>query len=491
MRVNIIGAGIGGMATAALLASKDHQVYVYEKNAQAGGKMNQQVLGDFRFDTGPSLLTMPFVLEKLFSDCGKYLNDYVTMEPVEPICRYFWQDGTEFNCWQDVKKTLDEIRLIAPSDIHAYKPFLSYAEKIYERTSNAFLFNPLNSWRDFLGLPLTDMARIDALTTVSKRIDSKFSSPYLRQFFKRFTTYNGSSPYQAPATLNVIPHVELNQGGYYVKGGLYELANALRKLAEDSGATFVFGEEVESIVVENKRTTGLQMKNGEVYPSDIVVSNSDATESYLKLLSDNDISPSKKKKVAKTEPSCSGFVLLLGISKTYEKLVHHNIFFSNDYENEFHDIFEKRVMPYDPTIYVANTSYSDKEHAPKGGSNLFVLVNAPYQSDNWNWAEKTETYSNHVISLLEKRGLADLSSHIVEQDVITPDDFYEKYRSNKGSIYGTSSNDRFSAFARPRNKSKEIDGLYLTGGSTHPGGGIPLCVLSAQHATTLIMRDFR
>ncbi len=219
-----------------------------------------------------------------------------------------------------------------------------------------------------------------------------------------------------------------------------------------------------------------------------MIANSDATDTITNLLPKTSFSKRKIKKVKSIEPSCSGFVLLLGIDTKYEQLVHHNIFFSDDYKREFEQIFEEKVMPDDPTIYIANTSFSEPDHAPSGGSNLFILVNAPYLSDHYDWKDEQHSYEKKVISKLEKRGLTNLRSHIELQKSITPADFFRIYRSNKGSIYGTSSNNMFSAFIRPRNKSHEIEGLYFVGGSTHPGGGIPLVVQSAFNAVNLIER---
>ena len=196
----------------------------------------------------------------------------------------------------------------------------------------------------------------------------------------------------------------------------------------------------------------------------------------------------KKRKTAAIEPSCSGFVLLLGLDTSYSELKHHNIFFSNDYRLEFQQIFDEKTMPEDPTIYIANTSFSNAEHAPEGGSNLFILINAPYLSEQVNWDTEKDVYRKKIIRLLEDKGLSGLSSHIKFQKVITPRDFYDLYASNKGSIYGTSSNDKFSAFVRPRNKSRQFDNLYFVGGSTHPGGGIPLVIQSAFNAVKLIDR---
>ncbi len=486
MNIVIIGAGIGGLSAACLLAKQGHTVTVLEKNAGFGGKMNLVEQNGYRFDTGPSLFTMPEILESLFEYCGTSIPKQLELVPLHNNCRYFYQDGTQFNNYSDLDKTLQEIRRIAPEDEEAFTKFLEYAESIYHKTNDAFVLNPLYDLKDLKGLNLFSFFGIDAFTTVSKRVDSYFKSPYLRQFFKRFTTYNGSSPFLAPATLNVIPHIEISQGGYYVKGGLFRIAQSLYDLANSLGVNFLFDSEITQIHVLKKKVTGVEAKDGKLLDADLVVANSDATETIVQLIDKDTISPKKKKKAAQIEPSCSGFVLLLGINKTYDQLIHHNIFFSKDYEREFEQIFTEKVMSDDPTIYVANTSYSDKDHAPEGSSNLFILVNAPYLSDSYDWSENE--YGDKVIRDLEIRGLSDLSKHISFRKEITPQDFYTQYLSNKGSIYGTSSNDKFSAFVRPRNKSREIEGLYFVGGSTHPGGGIPLVIQSALNVVELVER---
>lgn len=487
MNIIIIGAGIGGLSAGCLLAKQGHKVTILEKNGAAGGKMNEITANGFRFDTGPSLFTMPYILDELLQECGTSLSKELEIVLLDINCRYFFQDGMRFDNYSDKAQMLKEVRRIASDDEKAYLKFLKYAESLDKKTRDAFVLNPLYSFSDLKNLNLFSFFGIDAFTTVSKRVNSKFSSPYLRQFFKRFTTYNGSSPFQAPATLNVIPHIELNEGGYYIKGGLYRVAECLRDLAVSLGVNIQYNTKVDRIHVLNEKIKGVETESGTLMETDLVVSNSDASETILNLIDDQSISAKRKKKVEKLEPSCSGFVLLLGIDTTYEQLIHHNIFFSANYKQEFNQIFEDKVMPDDPTIYIANTSFTDSDHAPEGGSNLFILVNSPYLSSSYNW-DKSE-YGNKVIKNLERQGLTDLSKHIKYRSEITPKDFYEKYLSNKGSIYGTSSNDKFSAFLRPRNKSREIEGLYFVGGSTHPGGGIPLVIQSAINAVELIGRD--
>ena len=228
-KVTIIGAGLGGLAAASLLSARGHNVTVFEKNAAPGGKMNQVEKNGYRFDTGPSLLTMPFILEKLFSNCGETMEEYITLTELEPLCRYFYSDGTIFDNYSDPVRSLRQIQKFAPEDAEAYQQFLKYAEDLYNRTADAFLFNPLYSLSDLKQLNFRDFLQIDAFSTVSKKVDEYFSSDYLQKFFKRFTTYNGSSPYQAPATLNIIPYVELSLGGYYLDGGMYSLIKHLNR----------------------------------------------------------------------------------------------------------------------------------------------------------------------------------------------------------------------------------------------------------------------
>lgn len=488
MDIKIIGAGLGGLAISCLLASKGNKVTIFEKNEKPGGKINEVRSDGYRFDTGPTLLTMPFILEELFKACDTEMSQYLDLQPVDPICRYFYPNGSQFDCFQDKGLNIAQIQDFAPEDVRAYEQFEEYSKQLYERTKEAFLFNPLYGLSDLKSLNITDFFRIDAFKTVSERVDQMFSSPELRKFFKRFTTYNGSNPYQAPATLNVIPHVELAMGGYYLEGGMYSLIHALTKLADKLGVSIKYNTPIANIDTHNKKVTGLRDNSGDRYTSDIVISNADAAQTYLHFLDGKKVPTLKQQTISNLEPSCSGFVLLLGTDKIYNALTHHNIFFSEDYHHEFEQIFKEKVMPDDPTIYVANTSHTNPDHAPKGGSNLFVLINAPHLSNNYDWERKKDSYKQHIIRKLQLHGLTDLEEHIVFSETITPQDFYRKYRSNRGSIYGTSSNSKFSAFLRPRNKCRSIKGLYLVGGSTHPGGGIPLVTLSAFHADELISR---
>jgi len=474
----IIGAGLGGLSAACRLAKTGFSVTVLEKNEAVGGKVNFVEANGYKFDTGASLLTMRHVLEDLFEFCGKRVEDYLEIVPLEPICRYFWSDGTRFDASQNIEKTEIEIAKLEPSDVENFRKYLADSKQKYEIAERTFLAKSLNDLPKLLRAKyLPDLLKISTLKTLDKHNASYFKSPKLQQLFNRFATYNGSSPYQTPATFALIPFVEFGLGAWYVRGGMYEIPRALEKLAIELGVKIFTESEVEKIVVEDKKAVGVKV-GGEIAGADAVISNADAVETYRNLL--------PIKKFQNREPSCSGFVLLLGTRKKFPNLAHHNIFFSDDYRGEFDAIFKEKVPAPNPTIYICATSRTDETQSPDGHENLFILVNAPYTNDKINWQTEAKSYRDLIIKKLESFGIEDLESSIDFEQIITPEDFEKKYRANRGSIYGISSNGIFSAFLRVPNRSREIENLYFVGGATHPGGGIPLVLLSGKMTAEMI-----
>lgn len=483
----IIGAGLGGLATAIRLAAQGRHVTLLEKNERVGGKLNLFSAAGYTFDTGPSLLTMPWVLEELFASAGRQLSDYLTLVQVEPTCRYHWPDGTTFNAWQRLPQLVQELKRLSPGDIPNFFQFLAYSARIYDAVADNFLLRPFDGLSELLTPRLfRDGPRIDALRSVDRAVRAHFRSPYLRQLFNRYATYNGSSPYLTPATFNVIAYIELTEGGWYIQGGMYQLAQALERLAIELGVTLRLNSPVAQILNARGRVRGVRLASGEELTAHQIIVNADPRYAYAALLPDQ---PAAAARMARLEPSCSGFMLFLGINRIYPQLAHHNIFFSRDYPSEFTALFDKKVPAADPTIYLAATSLSDPSHAPPGHMNLFLLVNAPALHPRVNWPHEADAYGDMIIQRLEAMGLSQLSQHIAYRATWTPQTIAERYNAADGAIYGISSNNRFAAFLRPPLRAREARGLYFVGGGTHPGGGIPLVLLSGRAVAERVRSD--
>ena len=489
-RAVIIGAGLGGLATAIRLAALGWRVRILEQNERAGGKVNLHTAAGYTFDTGASLLTMRHVVDDLFAAAGRRTEDYLTLEPLDPICRYAWADGATFDASSDLDATRAEIRGFAPEDLEAFDRYLADARRKYEVAERTFLAHPLNDLSRLLRPRYArDLAAISSLRTLANHTARHFRSPHLRQLFNRFATYNGSSPYRAPATFALIPWVEFGLGAWYVRGGMYELPKQLARVAEELGVEISTKSTVVEIPVENSAAHGVRTSDGVLHEADAVIANSDAIETYKRLIPTAARRVYTDRKLTKVEPSCSGFVLLLGVRNRYDKLAHHNIFFSKNYKDEFESIFDEMRPAADPTIYVCATSRSDTTQAPRGCENLFVLVNAPATSGRTDWARESQGYRDLIVKRLEEFGLEGLNAAIEYEHRITPDDFTRDYGAHRGAIYGVSSNSITSAFFRPPNKARDIGNLYFAGGVTHPGGGIPLVMLSGKMAADLATRD--
>ncbi len=361
----IIGAGVGGLSAAIRLAAQGKQVLVLEKNDHVGGKMSQHQAQGYRWDSGPSVITMLPVFEELFQAAGKDLADYLTLQPIDPLTRYFYPDGTQLDLYRDLAATLEQIEQIAPRDVDGYRRFLAYAAEIHRITGPVFIYDQPPQFSTLLKVRPGDMRRVDAMRTMQQAIESHVRSPYLRQLLGRFATYVGASPYLAPATLNVIAHVELNEGVWYPQGGIYSIALALQRLAQELGVEIRTHCQVEHIEVFGRRARGVELADGSLIPAAAVIANLDVTLVYEKLLPQL---PGVRKQLAtlrEQESSCSGFILLLGVQGEHPELAHHNIFFSSNYRREFEQIFHRGVPPDEPTIYVSISARSTPGDAPR------------------------------------------------------------------------------------------------------------------------------
>jgi phytoene desaturase len=499
----IIGSGVAGLSAAIRLAAAGQKVLVLEKNGQVGGKMGEITAEGFRWDTGPSVITMRPVFEDLFRAAGRRLEDYLTLLPVELLTRYFWPDGKRLDATRDLQRMAEQIETFEPRDVEGYLAFLAYAARLHRLTGPAFIYGDPVSPRTFLQVPVSEWRHIDGWRSMQTAINSFVRSPHLRQLLGRFATYVGASPFRAPATLSVIAHVELTGGVWYPQGGIYAIARALEKLALELGVEIQLNTPVDEIVVREKRAVGVRV-NGETLAARHILSNVDAAHTYQKFLPAGAVPPGAVHALTHAEPSVSGFILLLGVRGQHPQLAHHNIFFCQDYAREFEDIFQRGQPPTDPTVYVAITSKRDAAHAPPGCENWFVLVNAPplasstlrlrggamlrhsAQDAGYDWPSRAAQYRQHVLATLARHGV-DLSGKIITEKMLTPVDIERLTGAHRGALYGASSNNMFAAFQRPHNASPHIQNLYLAGGTAHPGGGVPMVMLSGAAAARKIL----
>ena len=479
----VIGAGIAGLSSAIRLAAKGVHVTVLEQQDTYGGKMGVWEQDGYRYDTGPSLFTMPQYVNELLTIDGK--SD-VTFEydELENICNYFWEDGTQMAATKDIEQLKDEFlkQLSEPKEnIDAY---LADSKIKFEITNHVFLEKSLHKLKTYLSWGTVKsffrLSKVDIFKNMNAQNELRFNNPKTVQFFNRYATYNGSNPYQASATLNVIPHYEFGFGAFFPKKGIRSIADALYQKAIHLGVIFQFGTQVSNVEKVGERYS----VNGDT-ESDILICNMDVASAAKGPLK-NFVSSKREK----YEPSSSALIFYWGIDREFKELDLHNILFSSDYKKEFENIFQNRKIDDDPTVYIHISSKCKVDDAPIGAENWFVMVNAPYVAGQ-DWEKMINEARENILIKVSKRLGTDISQHIKLEHKLTPELIQSKTGSYKGALYGSSSNDRMAAFLRQPNFSSEHKGLYFCGGSVHPGGGIPLCLLSGKITTDIIAHDFK
>lgn len=449
----------------------------------------------YRFDGGPSLFTMAHLVDELFTLCGENPSDHFNYQQLNTICHYFFEDGTRFQAhksWEDFDKSLQGIA--SASERKALKKQLDKAAFRYNITAPLFIEQSLHKARNFFNFKtlkgLFYTPKLNLFQSMDRENQQRVGNKYLVQYLNRFATYNGSDPYRAPALLNMIPHLEQQLGSYYPKGGMVSIPTSLYQLAVKQGVTFHFGHPVQEIIAPNRKAEGIRVLNrssGETLTQlgDVVVSNADIYTTYNKLLPQH----TAPKRTLNQERSSSALVFYWGIAATFPELDLHNILFSADYEQEFKDLFAGGAPYTDPTIYINITSKCDTKDAPAGCENWFVMINVPSHVGQ-DWTAITAAARKHILGKLQRILGRDIEPLIACETVLDPVLIETRTSSHGGSLYGTSSNNRFAAFLRHKNFSDDIKGLYFCGGSVHPGGGIPLCLNSAKIVAGLVESDF-
>ena len=479
----VIGAGLGGMAAALRLAVRGWRVSVFENGPTLGGKMNRWERDGFRFDTGPSLITLPDVFADLFAAAGERMDDHLRLQPVDPLARYCFADGATLEVEASLPRWLETLRGAEPGGDVRFLELMHLGARLFELSRHTFFRRAPSEPPDgqtFAALRHLPLRR--GWGSYRKAVHRTFQSPRLRQIYERFPTYVGSSPGRIPATLMMIPYLEHAFGAWHVEGGLYTVIERLRDLGRKHGVRFHTGSRVVGIGTASRKVERVLLADGSVCPCSVAVMNGDASM-LPGLLGDAAAAP-----LPESDRSLSGLVLLFGLRKRLPTAAHHTVCFSADYENEFEDLFARRRFPDDPTVYVCIPSRDDPGLAPEGGETLFVMANAPANDgDSWD-PEMVQAARGRILARLAGGGFPAFEDDIAVQEAVTPRQLADRYLMPGGAIYGTHSHGWRKAFFRPPNRHARIGGLYRVGGSSHPGGGTPTVLMSARIVSELVLK---
>ena len=487
-KVVVIGAGLGGISAAISLAIEGFDVEIFEKNDKIGGKLNVLSKGGYSFDLGPSIIILPHLFRRLFERAGKVMEDYVRFEEVTPQWRSFFEDGTVIDLDPDVRVMERELAKLG-EDAAGYWAFLEYSRKLYRFAEEAYLEKGSDTLGEILEGhgPLELADKTDIFRTVYQGVASTVRHQHLRDMLAFFIKYVGSSPYDAPAMLNLMAYAQLGYGLWYVSGGMYNLARGYEKLLRELGVAIHLGVEVVQILKSGSRVEGIVLSDGRTERADVVVSNMEVIPAYRQLLGEGGFMLHRYEYMF--EPAASGLVVHLGVDRTYPQLAHHNFFFSRDPRTFLTTIHRRKQLPEDPTIYLVCPTRTNPALAPAGCDIIKALPHIPYIQDPPFTAADYQALEERVLDKLERMGLEGLRQHTVVKDVLTPDDLQRMYNSNKGAIYGVVCDRRRNFALKAPKRSEKYGNLYFVGGSVNPGGGTCMVVLSGQNVARRIVEE--
>lgn len=490
-KIIIIGGGLGGMSAAISLAKyPEYDITLVEKNNHLGGKLNVKQIQGFSFDLGPSILTMPHIFETLFTMHGKTMSDYISIQPVRPHWRNFFEDGTVIDLTHRIEDMLIN-QSLTTRDLNDLKKYYAYIEKIYHVSDYVTFSNQLETTWDVIKSKVSfkKFLDLDYFSTMDQGVRRHIKNPYLIDILNYFIKYVGSSPYDAPALMNLLPYIQWKFDLWYVKDGMFAISKGMQRLMQSLPNLHVrLNAEVVQVQKDHHRIQSITLENGETLEADIIVSNMEAIPFYEKMTKE---SPSLIARLNRQfHPACSGFALHLGTDKVYPQLAHHNFFYSKNSKTNFDNIFHNHRLNDDPTIYLVAPMRTDPSQGPPGGDIIKILPHIPVIDSKRPFTPNDyDTFKDHVLTKLERMGLTDLRKHIVVEELWTPETIQDAYLSNMGSIYGVvADKKRNMGFKIPKH-SKLYDNLYFVGGSVNPGGGMPMVVLSGQQVVEQIKRN--
>ncbi|GBR47393.1 phytoene desaturase family protein [Gluconobacter roseus] len=494
--VIVIGAGLGGLAAACTMAARGHKVTVLEANDWLGGKAAEWREGGYRFDMGPTILTVPRVLERVFSEAGVDMHERLDLRRLDPQWRCFFEDGQTLDLEENAERMSQVLENLCAGDGDGYRDLMETSRQLHETSERFFFWKSVGGIADTMDLrstftlaTLRDVLRLRMDSTFAREIRKRIHNPQAAQMLDHLTQYVGSNPFQAPAVLLGIADMQSHDGVWYPMGGTRAVPEALVRLGEELGAEFRTGVRVQRILTRNGRACGVLTAEGDVLEADVIISNMDSVRTMRELLA-HVPSAGFERKWKRRRPACSGVVLYLGLDRTYDHLAHHDFVFSADPEEEFDAIYRRGVPAPDPTCYLAAPSRTDPDVAPEGGEALYVLVHTPYIHRGQNWQEMFPGYRQVILDKLKRCGrMPDLEERIRVEHHLTPLDIQERYSTLRGAIYGLASHGRLNGAFKPANRSTDVSGLYLAGGSAHPGAGMPMALMSGWIAADCADHD--
>ena len=486
-RIVVIGGGFGGLSAAIRLAARGHDVELFEKRDQLGGRAYVYEVNGFKFDGGPTVITAPFMFDKLWATAGKRREDYVDFVPCEPLYRIFDHQGRSFDYSGDEAVLLEQIEQWNPRDKEGYRQFLATTKPIFEKGFLELADKPFLHWGDMLKVA-PDLLGMQAYKSVYEYVSQYIENDFLRRCFSFHPLLIGGNPFDAPSIYTMIHYLERVWGIHYALGGTGALVAAMGKLFQELGGKIHLDAPVAEILVEQHRVKGIRLETGTMYMADAVVSNADVAFTYRNLIPASHHHKYTNAKLERMKYGMSLFVIYFGTDRRYTDtpLAHHNILLSERYKGLLTDIFEKKVLADDFSLYLHMPSRTDPSQAPLGCEAFYVLSPVPHLGAGIDWKAAAKPYRNAIMGYLEDRYLPDLSQHIIAEHYIDPLHFQNELNSYLGAAFSFQPTLRQSAWFRPHNRSEDFDNLYFVGAGTHPGAGLPGVLSSAIIAEQLI-----
>lgn len=486
-RAIVIGSGFGGLAAAVRLRALGYEVTVLEAGSQAGGRARVFERDGFTFDAGPTVVTAPYLFDELFEALGRRREDYVEFVPVDPFYRCSFPDGSSFDYVGDEERLLAQIEQLSPRDVDGYRKMVKHAERIFDVGYTELADAPFTRVSDMLRI-IPDLGRLSAYRSVYSLVSSYIRDPRLRQVFTFEPLLIGGNPMKAPGIYLLIHYLERKWGVHYAKGGTGAIVRGLLELLEEAGVQIRFNSPVERIETSNGKATGVLLSDGRTLNADLVVSNADPTVVYGKMLDENVLRKNRPKKVLSKKQSMSLFVGYFGTKKRYSETKHHTIVLGPRYEELLRDIFDRRVLAKDFSLYLHRPGATDPAMAPAGQDAFYVLSPVPNQLSGLDWQKEAEPYFDSILEELENRELPGLRDNIVTKFSVDPRYFESELRSHQGAAFGLEPIMTQSAYFRYHNASPDVAGLYFVGASTHPGAGMPGVLCSAKVLEKVVAR---